>query len=600
MKHKILFLVFTFFLISCSNNENELRKEVDEFLSAYNKTFQELYTASAEAEWKLNTKIVEGDTVSKTLAAEVQEKFAAFTGSKTNIETARKFLESKSLLTPLQIKQLETILYYAGSNPEVASDIVKEKITIEKEQVEKLFGFDFMLNGKSISTNDIDNILRTSNNLLERLKAWESSKEVGKGLKPGMVQLQELRNKSVQALGYSDFFNYQVSEYGMTTEEMLEVCKNIVRDIWPLYREIHTWARYTLANQYNQPVPEFLPAHWVPNRWGQDWLSLVEVEGIDVDKKLKEKSAEWIVKEGEQFYISLGFPPLPESFYEKSSLYPLSPDAGYKKNNHASAWHMDRENDIRSLMSVQPNSDWWATTLHELGHIYYYICYTNPDVPIILREGANRAYHEAIGSLMGLASLQKPFLEGRGLIEKGVETDEIKILLKEALEHIVFMPWAAGVMTEFEYELYAKNLPENQFNKRWWELVKQYQGIVPPSERGEEFNDGASKTHITDDAAQYYDYALSVVLLFQFHDHISNKILKQNPRATDYYGNKETGDFLKAVMTPGASVDWRKHLKEQIGSEMSAKAMLNYFTPLLEYLKKENEGRFYSLPENFQ
>ncbi|MCZ7615708.1 MAG: M2 family metallopeptidase [Ignavibacteriaceae bacterium] len=178
------------------------------------------------------------------------------------------------------------------------------------------------------------------------------------------------------------------------------------------------------------------------------------------------------MKKGEDFYVSLGFPNLPQSFWELSSLYPVPPDAGYKKNTHASAWHMDYDKDVRSLMSVIPNTDWWSTSLHELGHIYYYISYSNPDVPIILREGANRGFHEAIGSMIGLASLQPPFLKGMGLMDKDFKIDETQSLLREALDYIVFLPWSAGVMTEFEYELYAKNLPEDQYNAKWWELVK--------------------------------------------------------------------------------------------------------------------------------
>jgi peptidyl-dipeptidase A len=152
-------------------------------------------------------------------------------------------------------------------------------------------------------------------------------------------------------------------------------------------------------------------------------------------------------------------------------------------------------------------------------------------------------------------------------------------------------------MTEFEHDLYAKNLPSNQYNQRWWELVKKYQGIEPPSIRGEEYCDAATKTHINNDAAQYYDYAMSNVLLFQFHLNISKNILKQDPHATNYYGNKAIGEFLKKLMYPGASVNWREHLKNSIGEDMSAQGMVDYFSPLMGWLKKQNAGRKYSLPE---
>lgn len=152
-------------------------------------------------------------------------------------------------------------------------------------------------------------------------------------------------------------------------------------------------------------------------------------------------------------------------------------------------------------------------------------------------------------------------------------------------------------MSQFEHDLYAKNLAPDQFNKRWWELVKQYQGIVPPSgERGENYCDAATKTHINDDPAGYYDYALSFVLLFQLHDHIAKNILHQDVHATNYFGNRETGKFIADIMRPGGTGDWRKMLKEKTGEELSARAMLDYFTPLQAWLKEQNKDRTYTLP----
>lgn len=601
MKNIISLLLLIGLFAGCSNksSDEQIQKEVQAYLDSYNKEFQKLLIVNNEAQWKLNTMIVENDSITNKLATEAGEAFAKFTGSKVNIEKSTNYLKQKEHLTPLQIRQLEVILYMAGANPEVAGDIVKQRIKAEADQTGLLYGYKFMLGQKEVTTNDLDDILKNSNNLNERMDAWVCSKDLGKTLKTGLDNLRGLRNKSVQALQYKDYFAYQAAEYNMSSDEVMASCQGMIKDIWPLYRELHTWARYELAKKYNQPVPEYLPAHWLPNRWGQDWTAMVNVEGINLDETLKPKGAEWIVTQGEAFYKSLGFDALPASFYEKSSLYPLPPNTPYKKNNHASAWHMDNDKDVRSLMSVEPNTEWWGTVLHELGHIYYYKTYSNPDVPIILRSGANRAYHEAMGSLIGLAALQKPFLQQFGLVGKDVVSNDTLNMLKESLDFVVHIPWGAGVMTEFEYNLYAKNLSVNQFNTEWWKLVKKYQGIVPPNERGEMYCDAATKTHINDDAAQYYDYSMSNVLLFQFHDHIANKILKQDPHNTNYWGSTETGKFLKSLMQPGASVDWREHLKKHLGSEMSAKPMLNYFGPLLTYLKRVNAGRTYTLPETF-
>ena len=602
MKKILLLIAIATLYSSCkqeNKNDKSIQSEVQTFLDEYTNTYTKLSYASAKAEWAANTRIVAGDTTNAYNVQQANEALARFTGSAENIDKTRKFLENKSELETVQLRQLNIILYKAANNPEIVSELVSQRIAADNAQNEKLYGFDFKVDGESVTTGDIDKVLRESDNLSKRLATWESSKAIGKNLKDGLENLRNLRNETVSALGYDDYFSYQVSDYGMTRREMSDEMNKMVQEVWPLYRELHTWARYELAKKYNTDVPEYIPAHWLPNRWGQDWSALVNVEGLDIDAALEDKEPTWIVKEGENFYKSNGFEALPESFYEKSSIYPLPADADYKKNNHASAWHMDLENDLRCLMSVEPTAEYYETIHHELGHIYYFQAYTNPNVPPLLREGANRGYHEAIGSLLGLASMQKPFLVEKGLVDATTHVDETQNLLKEALSYVVFLPFSAGVMTEFENALYAENLPKDEFNKKWWELAKQYQGIVPPNERGEEYCDAASKTHINDDAAQYYDYAVSYILLFQFHDHIAKNILKQDPHATNYFGSKEVGAFLKGILKTGANNDWRDLLKESVGSEMSAKPMLDYFEPLMEYLKEQNKNRSYTLPETF-
>lgn len=593
------------FLFNCGSTETKnedagLSMKVDSFLTDYNTKYKELSIATNEAQWQLLTHIVEGDTTASHNAQVAAKAIADFTGSRENIESTQNYLAKKDKLTALQVEQLEHILYFAGANPMTEEGTVKQKIKAETEATEKLYGFKYMLDGKEVTKNDIDAVLRDENNVQKRLDAWVCAKSVGQNLHAPLENLRMLRNRTVQGLNYADYFSYQVADYGMSADEMMTTLRGINDEIYPLYRELHTWARYELAKKYGvAEVPDYLPAHWLPNQWGQDWSDIVSVEGFDLDKIIADKKYDsmWVVKQAERYYVSMGFDPLPNIFYDKSDLFPLPKNAGYKKNNHASAWHMDLDKDVRSLMSVQPNARWYETTHHELGHIYYYMQYSNDSVPFILREGANRAYHEALGTMFGMAAMQKPFLEGLGLVDPSTKIDTTQQLLKEALRYIIALNWQAGTMSEFEYELYSKNLPADQFNKRWWEIVKREQGIVPPMERGEEYCDAATKTHIIDDPAQYYDYALSSVLMFQFHDHIAKNILHQDPRFTNYYGNKEIGGFIGGMMAVGGVGDWRVLLREKLGQDLSAKPMLNYFAPLMAYLKKANEGRKYTLPE---
>lgn len=594
-------LTIALFILGCQpgDTSSAQNSEVDEFLDAYVDTFLPLYVASAEAEWLANTRIIPGDTAISAQLERANNALAAFTGNAFNIRKAKEFLNQSGGLSDTQKRIFTDILHRAGNNPATMKDVVAQRITAENRQNEKLYGFTYKVDSMEVTTGQIDEALRTLTDPAERLKWWEASKEVGKTLNSGLLELRDLRNKSVQGLDYANFYQYEVAEYGMSSGEMMTLLEQLIYEIWPLYRELHTWARYELAERYGAvEVPDMIPAHWLPNRWGQDWSALVEVEGINLDSALQNQEPAWIIEQGEAFYKSLGFSELPQSFYEKSSLYPLPADSEIKKNNHASAWHMDLQQDVRCLMSVTPTADYYETVHHELGHIYYYLTYANPDVPILLRGGANRAFHEAIGSLMGLAAMQRPFLADRGLISDTAPSDTVRnrLLLKEALNYVVFIPFSAGVMSHFEHTLYNTSIDTSAFNKEWWKLKEKFQGIVPPYERGSEYNDAATKTHINDDPAQYYDYALSYVLLFQLHEFIASEILDQDVHATNYYGSKETGDFLKKLMESGANNDWRKLIRENLGAKLSANALVQYFQPLMDYLKKENEGRVYTLP----
>jgi peptidyl-dipeptidase A len=443
---------------------------------------------------------------------------------------------------------------------------------------------------RTVTPNQIQEILTTSTNVEERLRAWETSKQAGPALKAGLLELRDLRNRVAREMGHSSFFALQVADYGLSVAEMRALTDRLVAELRPLYAQLHCWARHKLAARYGQPVPKLIPAHWLPNRWGQEWGGLVDT--VDLDAPLKTKSPEWLVKAGEQFYVSLGFPALPPTFWTKSDLYELPPDAKRKKNTHASAWHINLDQDVRSLMSVKPDFEWFTTTHHELGHVYYYLSYARPEVPVVLREGANRAFHEGIGELITTAVRQPPYLEQMGILKPGEAPDQIQWLLNEALtEAAVFIPWSAGVMTAWEHDFYEQELPADQLNRRWWEQVAKYQGIAPPAPRGEEFCDAATKTHIIDDPAQYYDYALAFALKYQFHRYIAQRILKQPANACNYHGNRAVGKFLADILKLGATRDWRKVLRQSIGEDISAKAMLEYYAPLMKYLEEQNRGR---------
>ncbi len=297
-----------------------VQKDAERFLADYNAAFQRLTTAASEAEWVSGTHVVEGDQTNAARTRAAKEALAAYTGSPMKIETIRSYLKLERDLTPIQVRQLRAALFEAGDNPGTVPELVKQRIAAETAQKEKLDGFRFQLDGKPLTPNEIDTGLKNETNLDQRKRIWEASKEIGAVLRPGLIELRRLRNECVQALDYHDYFSYMASEYGLTTVELAERIERINRELRPLFRELHTWARHELAHRYGQPVPDLIPAHWLPNRWGQDWSSLVEVPGFDLDAQIKSKPPEWCVEQAERFYQSLGFGALPKSFWTKSSL----------------------------------------------------------------------------------------------------------------------------------------------------------------------------------------------------------------------------------------------------------------------------------------
>ncbi len=567
---------------------NPMQERADRFLALVNSAYQAVYYVEAEAVWAASTDVKpEHDAAAETAG----KARAAFVGNPAIIDETKTLLLHRHELNDVTIRQLQRLLLISAEGPMTNPALTKARIAAETAQSSTLNGFGFKLHGKPVSVNEIDNLLRTTTGLAERRAVWEASKESGQALRDGLIKLRDLRNGVAKEMGYADYFALQVAGYGMTTEEMIKLNDEFMAVLRPLYLQLHTWAKYKLAGRYGQPVPKRIPAHWLANRWSQEWDGLVE--GADFDPFFKDRTPEWVAQSSERFYTGLGFPKLPPSFWEKSDLYPVPAGGPRKKNTHASAWHMDLGADLRSLQSIENNQWWFNTNHHEFGHIYYYIAYTRPGVPPLLRTGANPAFHEGFGELTALASAQLPYLKSLGILPADFKLDRNEFLLSTALGSggIVFIPWASGVMAHWEADIYAKNLPVSEWNRRWWQYVRDFQGIEPPADRGEEWCDAATKTHINDNPAYYYTYAIAQVFKHHLHDHIARKILKQPPQSCNYAGNKEVGDFLRKIMEKGATEDWRKVIKEATGEELSTRAMVEYYKPLMDWLVEQNKGR---------
>lgn len=561
------------------------------FLETYNRTYQALYTVANNAAWAALTDVTEEHTGQRIGAEKAQ---AAYLGNPWIIEQARALLQHTNKLDHLTIRQLQRVLLLAAGSPGTIPEVVNARVTAEGRQSATLDGFEFKWTPpggtkvEPLTANKIDDILNSSTNLAERLAVWKASKESGVALKAGLLNLRDLRNRVAKEMGFSSYFGLRAGFSDMNVAEMKKLTDSLVQDTRPLYEQLHCWAKYKLAERFGQPVPKLIPAHWIANRWSQEWPGLVA--SVDLDPLFKDKTPEWIVQRAVNYGESIGLPHVPSNFWAQSDLYELPASSKRKKNTHASAWHIDLQNDVRSLMNVKPDASWFNTSHHELGHVFYDLSYARPEVPFVLRDGASPAMHEAMAEALATAPAQLPYLRQLGLIKPDQKFDEIQWLLNDALDKVVFIPWSAGVMAAWERDFYEGNLPADQLNQRWWEHVAKYQGIAPPEPRGPEFCDAATKTHINDDPAEYYKYSIAFTIKYQLHMHIAKKILHQDPRNCDVAGQKEVGAFLYRIMKQGATKDWRTVIREATGEEFSGRPMLEYFEPLMKYLKEQNKG----------
>ena len=570
-----------------AENNSSIQGRADQFLTLVNSCYQALYKVNSIAQWDA----VRDVTPAHDAASEAAGKaYAAFNGNPAVIREARELLGHSAELNPLTVRELNQVLLNAGEGPMTNPSLVERRIQSETRQASFLNSFQFKLDGNPITANEIDNLLSSSNDLAKRKAVWEASKEIGPALRENLMVLRDLRNGVAGELNYPNYFALQVAGYGMTTDEMVKMNDQFMHDLRPLYLQLHTWAKYKLAEKYHQPVPNKIPAHWLNNRWAQNWTGMVEA--ADLDPYFKGKTAEWIAKTAEDFYLSLGFQPLPGSFWVKSDLYPVPKGSDRKKNTHAWCYHIDLDHDIRSLQSIEPNSEWFFTAHHELGHGHYFLSYTRPEVPPLLRIGANPGFHEGIGELAALASSQVPYLQAKGILPADFKADKTAFLLDDALARSVpFIFFASGTMTHWEADIYAHQLEPDDWNDRWWNYVSEFQGVEPPEKRGEKWADYATKTHVNDAPAYYYNYAVATVLKFQLHDYIARKILHQPPQSCNYAGNKEVGKWLYGILEKGGTEDWRKVLKEATGEDLSTRAMVDYFQPLMAWLEEQNKGR---------
>jgi peptidyl-dipeptidase A len=445
--------------------------------------------------------------------------------------------------------------------------------------------------------DDVSRILSAPGDENALRAAWEGWHTISPPMRKDYQRFVELSNKGAKALGFADTGAMWRSKYDMKPDEFTKELDRLWDQVRPLYLKLHAYVRLKLREKYGAVVPENgpIPAHLLGNLWAQDWSNIYPLAApptadpgfslTDILKKRKTPALE-MVRTGERFYTSLGFAPLPKTFFERSLLVrPKDREVVC----HASAWDIDYVDDLRLKMCIDITGEDFVTVHHELGHNFYQRAYDHQ--PPLFRDSANDGFHEAIGDTIAL-SVTPEYLVKLGFLDKAPDTSkDVGLLLNKALEKIAFLPFGL-LIDQWRWKVFAGEVKPEDYNKAWWELRRKYQGIAPPAARTEEDFDPGAKYHVPANVP-YTRYFLADILQFQFHRALAKTAGCTGPlNRCSIYGNAAAGKKLIGMLEMGCSRPWPDALEALTGQrQMDATAILDYFAPLQKWLDEQNKGK---------
>lgn len=458
------------------------------------------------------------------------------------------------------------------------------------------------LDGKPVSGSDIEAAMgdvRDPARLKEMWVSWHDN--VGAPMKTDYARMVDIANQGARELGFRNVGAMWRGQYDMSADEFAALTEKLWQQVKPLYDDLHCYTRTKLNEKYGdavQPRTGPIRADLLGNMWAQEWGNIYDIVapagagdiGYDVTELLKAKNYDPLkmVRGGEGFFSSLGFAPLPETFWQRSQF--VKPQ-DREVVCHASAWDIDNKDDIRIKMCIKVNADDFTTIHHELGHNYYQRAYNQQD-PLHL-DGANDGFHEAIGDMIAL-SITPDYLVEIGLLDKarvpGADKD-LGLLLRQGMDKLAFLPFGL-LVDRWRWGVFDGSIKPAGYNDAWTALRLQYQGIVPPAERPDNAFDPGAKYHIPGNTP-YTRYFLARILQFQFYKAACDIAGWTGPlHRCSFYGNKEVGNRLNAMLEMGASKPWPDALEAFTGSrEMDGTALVEYFAPLQTWLKEQNKGK---------
>lgn len=593
---------FVFFLglwcLSCSlspkvgtSSKDPKAKEAEQFVAQVEQTLKKLWTARDRAAW-INQNFITDDT--EAMAALHEEATSAFMTQAINESYAfRNVALADEIARKLHLLRISQII------PAPSDARAREELATISLEMLSSYGKATYCNQQGCRNLDqLSHVVRTSRDYETLLDAWVGWHNLARSMRDHYARYVELANRGAQEIGFADVGALWRSSYDMPASAFEADVERLWKDVKPLYELLHCYVRTKLQRQYGKAkVPDHspIPAHLLGNMWAQDWSGIYDLvepyknqPSLSIDQKLRamKNPAHDMVKLGEQFFTSLGFEPLPKTFWQRS-LFTRPRDRDVLC--HATAMDVTWNNDLRIKMCIKPTEEDLIVIHHELGHLFYFQSYYQ--LPMLFQASANDGFHEGIGDAIAL-SVTPNYLQKLGLLDKISLEDKslINYQLKMALDKVAFLPFGL-LIDKWRWDVFSNEVNKDQYNEAFWNLRTRYQGVSAPQPRLEQDFDPGAKFHIPG-STPYIRYFLARIYQFQFHQALCAHAGHTGPLHTcSIYQSKAAGEKLRAMLSLGARVPWPEALFVLSGERTaSAKPLLDYFAPLTAWLKQQTKN----------
>jgi peptidyl-dipeptidase A len=586
-----LFLLVSAVVLEAQTPGSPTLAEAEAFMNKAEARLAELSVKVSKANW-VHDNFITDDT--EALAAAANDELTAVTTEL--VEGAKRF---EGVKMPADLSRKFLLLKLSLTAPGPKDPTLRKEMSEIAASLESDYGKGKYCDasGKCLDITAIEKIMGESRDPNQLKDLWVGWHAIGAPMRKKYSRFVDLSNQGARDLGFKDTGVLWRAGYDMPPQQFDADLDRLWEQVRPLYLSLYTFVRGRLSQKYGaQVIPTNgpIPAHLLGNPWAQTWGNVFPILGLpehssgyDLTELLKAKNLDGrgMVKYGENFYKSLGFAPLPQTFWERSLFVkPADRDVVC----HASAWDIDNKDDVRIKMCIQIRTEDFVTIHHELGHNFYQRAYK--DQPLLFLNGANDGFHEAIGDTIAL-SITPEYLKQIGLLEQIPPPEaDIPILLRQALDKVAFLPFGL-LIDKWRWQVFSGEIKPDNYNKAWWDLRLKYQGVVPPVERSEADFDPGAKYHVAGNVP-YMRYFLADIYEFQFYRAMCRESGYKGPlnRCT-FFGSKAAGARLNKMLEMGQSKPWPDAMEALTGQrEADASALIEYFAPLKKWLDEQNKG----------